>query len=369
MGKRNNDGFFIILIVIAAVLFIIGKIAGMIIDFVKNLFNSIVFIMSNFFIFIVNNILTIACGVIIILSLILLIKQRLSKRKIYNHPKIKKPQKMPVKKIEKNRHPLHGILEHMVKGHDVDVFQDIQKCRGLLKDYSKNEYKNEVEILSILINDNIPYKLMRYNGKYYYGTLIKKIYKENYSASKYENEYKDIISLLIDFLSEQELLQINILPEDDKPILKFKKYCQETAPFIKHYTYMACFVCRNNYRVIVPVIFLMASLLLMVLSISFNLKIFDDISYNIHKDYSYQDDDQIEIVRTYAYVSSYGLNLRSGPSLSSPIIMQLKQNDKVEIISTVEAWSLVLFDTYEGYVDSAHLSNNQTPVQIRQTQP
>jgi hypothetical protein len=282
-----------------------------------------------------------------------------AKRKTSGQPKTK----IPLKNIQKRHHPLYDILEYIIKSNGIDIFQNIQKCRGLLKDYSQSEYKKEVELLSILIGDNIPYELMRYNGRYYHGALVEKIYREKYLYSEYENEYKDIISLLIDFLSEQGLLRANIKPEDDKVIFKLKRYCQRTAPFVKRYIYSAYSVCKKNYKISVPAVVL---LLVVVFSISLKWRASDAMNHNSRNDYGRQSGEQLEPVRTYAYVSSYALNLRSGPSLSSTIITQLKQNDKIEIISAAGAWALVLFGSYRGYVNSSYLSNNQIPVQLRQ---
>jgi len=68
------------------------------------------------------------------------------------------------------------------------------------------------------------------------------------------------------------------------------------------------------------------------------------------------------ITNTYAYVSSFALNMRSGPSTSSSIIIQLKQNSRVQVINKTGNWWRIRFDRYEGYVNSLYLSNNPIPI-------
>ncbi len=52
------------------------------------------------------------------------------------------------------------------------------------------------------------------------------------------------------------------------------------------------------------------------------------------------------------------LNFRSGPSTSYSIISTLSKGTKVEVISTTNNWSKIIYDGKIGYVSSEYLSKS-----------
>ena len=57
----------------------------------------------------------------------------------------------------------------------------------------------------------------------------------------------------------------------------------------------------------------------------------------------------------YAYVNSYRLNFRAGPSISNRIVRVLRKDMRIEVIDSSGLWWKVRYDNIEGYVNSRYL--------------
>jgi hypothetical protein len=66
----------------------------------------------------------------------------------------------------------------------------------------------------------------------------------------------------------------------------------------------------------------------------------------------------VQQAQSYAYVNSEALNMRSGPSVQTDIIIVLHKNDKVQLIERVSSssnWIKIRVGNYEGYVSADYL--------------
>jgi hypothetical protein len=280
--------------------------------------------------------------------------------------KPRKPQKTPLQISRRIKYPLHDILSSLLKRYGLTLFNSIQQCRGLLKDYAQNEYNKEITIFSELLACGIPFYIINLSGANYYSDVVHGISKKYFYNSKNADGYKDCTVMILDVLNENGLLRAAIKEDSDKPINKIKAYIKEKMPFARYYTSIFFFYIKNHYRVIVPALLFTSSSILFLVNMT---KIFENIN-NYKKLVEYTKNQPITTnekpEEIYAYVNTYALNVRRGPSAADLIITQLHQNNKVEILSVEGAWSLVLFNTYKGYVDSSYLSD--APVQIRAQQ-
>ena len=57
-------------------------------------------------------------------------------------------------------------------------------------------------------------------------------------------------------------------------------------------------------------------------------------------------------------ITADAVNFRSGPSTSYSIISTLSKGTKVEVISTTNNWSKIIYDGKIGYVSSEYLSKS-----------
>ncbi|MFP3088981.1 SH3 domain-containing protein [Treponema sp. TIM-1] len=328
--------------------------------------NSIVTAIASFFFFIVNNILVIGLCVLLSFSFYLLVKQFKKRKPVIRH-KFKKPQKLQLHISKKINHPLYDFLLNIIKNFGSNVFSDVQQCRGLLKDFAKNEYNEEIKIFNDLLLAEIPRKIMHSTGKCYYNNFVHLIFKKNFSGKKHAKDYEDEISLLVEILSTLNLLDIKIRDDSEKPLEIAKRFFKNIYQFTKYYTRIMFYYIKNNYKIIIPSFLMVLFSILLFFSYTYQWRAFNKISYPSKINYKQVEQTAIQPVKVFAYVSSHALNMRSGPSISNSIITQLKQNSKVEIISVSEGWSLVIFDGYRGYVNSSYLENNPVQVQINQS--
>jgi hypothetical protein len=345
MGRRSNVGVLAFVIVIALIILAIVNIVIAIVNFIA------------------NNILTISFGALSILAIVILVSQ-IKKGTQIIRSKIKKPQ-IPVMKISKKTiHPFYYIVLHLININGIDVLQNVQKCRGLLKDYAKNEYKSEVLIFSELLIQKVPDKIIKLSGSNYHAKLTTDICKKYLHASKQIEDYKIIISMLLEFLSDHNLLNIRIRDDSERPIIKIKTLVKETTPFIKYYACILFNGIKNNYKLVLPSFFLISSLVLFFLSIRNNRETLENTSYSTPPKNNIQM--EVEPEKEFAYISATALNMRARPSATSSIIMQLHQNDKIQILLHEGEWSNIVFGDYRGYVNSSYLSSSIIPVQVQQ---
>ncbi|MDR2408047.1 MAG: SH3 domain-containing protein [Bacteroidales bacterium] len=339
MGRRGNTGSFLVLLI------------------------AIVLIL-----FVVNNIFVILCsGVLIILSFAILIKQLKIKSTVILST-LKKPKNLPLQTPHAQKHPLYHIFSNILKRYGVNIFNNLQQCRGLLKDYTQNENNKEIIILSDLLILNIPSYMRGLSGVNYYSNVVNQVSNIYFHDLKNIDGYKNCTLMLLDVLNENGLLNVIIKEDYDNPINKIKLSIRKTMLFMGYYIAVFFFYIKNHYRVIIPALLLVSSSILFLINIT---RSFNDIGINNYKKLAEYIKNQpvnekFEILpeEIYAFVTASTLNMRRGPSVADSIITQLHQNDKVEILSVEGAWSLVLFNTYKGYVNSSYLSDNPVRVQI-----
>ena len=63
------------------------------------------------------------------------------------------------------------------------------------------------------------------------------------------------------------------------------------------------------------------------------------------------------ISANYAYVNSYSLNVRDGPSAENRIMAVLKKDTRVEIIEKRDNWWRIRSGNINGYVNAQYLRN------------
>lgn len=70
-------------------------------------------------------------------------------------------------------------------------------------------------------------------------------------------------------------------------------------------------------------------------------------------------DAEVEKINKIGYVTTEGLTVREGPTVSSKEIDGLSQNDKVEIIGKVDGWYKIKIDEGTGYVSAKYISDKK----------
>lgn len=82
-----------------------------------------------------------------------------------------------------------------------------------------------------------------------------------------------------------------------------------------------------------------------------------------------KEDKEVSQKEMTMYVSTTTLNVRKDANTSSSLVVQLKLNDKVKVVETVDnTWSKIKYNNYTGYVATKYLSNDKAEITSRSTE-
>ena len=82
-----------------------------------------------------------------------------------------------------------------------------------------------------------------------------------------------------------------------------------------------------------------------------------------------KEDKEVSQKEMTMYVSTTTLNVRKDANTSSSLVVQLKMNDKVKVLETVDnTWSKIKYNNYTGYVATKYLSNDKAEITSRSTE-
>ena len=82
-----------------------------------------------------------------------------------------------------------------------------------------------------------------------------------------------------------------------------------------------------------------------------------------------KEDKEVSQKEMTMYVSTTALNVRKDANTSSSLVVQLKLNDKVKVVETVDnTWSKIKYNNYTGYVATKYLSNDKAEITSRSTE-
>jgi uncharacterized protein YgiM (DUF1202 family) len=352
MGRRSNGILFVIIVSLAFVIFVLRVLEYEIVYFFGDLVKAVFSAITALFLFIANNILVIALGILVILSIIILLRNKKRSKSTVTLPR---PIKMKIQTPPKAIHPLQEIFSNILGRYGISILYDTQQCRGLLKDYAKNEYILEIQMLFVLLSSGIPTQLINLKGLNYSTNIVNMVYRKNYCNFRDIVLYKEAIEMLLSVLNERGLLNADVRGDAEKPINKIKMSIKCSMPFFKYYLWIFFFGVKNNYKLILPTFLLISATILIFISINNNWRIFNNISFEEHKR---PEQIIVEPIMTYAFVNTFSLNMQAYPSTAGPVITQLQQNDKVEILTLAGSWAFVLFNSYKGYVNTSYLSAN-----------
>jgi hypothetical protein len=237
------------------------------------------------------------------------------------------------------RHPLYDVLSMLINRYGLNILsvENVQKCRGLLKDIDKNNNTEDIHTLCDLLAKDIYSSLTNIkNEEYTKQNLLNRIYKMAGKSIIKNKKNNTALGLLIDVMVENEYLVLK--PERKIPKIYWLK-------------------------IRLPLLLSLVGIAILIFCISTNF--FADFRFGFRRSQTAQEtsDTTPENAAIYAYVSSYALNLREGPSSSTKIIAVLDQDTKVQVIDNNGPWWKIKYNNLEGYADADYLSN--TPVSAR----
>lgn len=141
------------------------------------------------------------------------------------------------------------------------------------------------------------------------------------------------VDAIIDFLFR--LSAIVVFIGAFRPFLKFNEKASQATPIVKKYV---------AKKISVFIFILLSSLALVIYSLKpYSLQILP------------QKEQPVNIQKTkFNYIVTTAVaNIRSGPSTDYPVIGQLKQNDKVELVGENKDWTIIKYNGQEAYIYSS----------------